>query len=102
MAKSKGAPQRARSTSRKLYSLPPEEHELGAGNVVDDVLGNVLRAFGPRIADAIVAKLSAPRPAPAADLEGRLLRMETQVGYLSTTVRALADRIVVLESERKH
>ncbi len=102
MAKSKGAPKRARSTSRSLYSLPPEPVELGAGgSAVDDVIAGLLRQLAPIVVGAVGSRI-AKGPAPAADFEGRLLRMETQVGYLSTTVRALADRIVVLESERKH
>lgn len=101
MAKSKGAPKRARKTST-LYSLPPEgEHELGAGNVVDDVIGGLLRQMVPLLLPKLIERIGAPKATPA-DHEGRILRMETQVGYLSTTLRAAVDRIAVLEAERKH
>ena len=100
MGKSKGAPKRARS--RRVHTIDPETVELGAGgSAVDDVIAGLLRQLAPIVVGAVGSRI-AKGPAPAADFEGRLLRMETQVGYLSTTLRAAVDRIVVLESERKH
>lgn len=92
MAKSKGASKRARSRR-----APADHVELGAGPI--DVVGPLLQVLGPRLADALVARLSAPPAAPAPEANGRLIRIETQLGYLSNGHHALDNRTKALAAE---
>jgi hypothetical protein len=96
MANKKGAPKR-RPRAAAAASVRFPDVELGAGGGVD-VVRDALARLLPLLAPALIERISKPSPAaPAA--EGRLIRIETQLGYLSNGHHALDNRTKALAAE---
>lgn len=95
MTKKKGALKR-RPRAAAAASVRQPDVELGGGSV--DVVRDALARLLPLLAPALIERISkAPVAAPAA--EGRLIRIETQLGYLSNGHHVLDNRAKALAAE---
>jgi hypothetical protein len=90
--KKKGAPARARRVRVQ------DETELGGPG---DVISALIDRLSPVLLPLLAERLARPAAAPASahDVNGRLIRMETQVGYLSNGQHGLDNRTKALAAE---